>query len=386
GLEADRMLDLELRTLAMSERRRVLLAAALARPFELLLFDGYGESLDPSARGRCLDLLEDACASGRAVLLTSRERHPAGITPTRTVDCLHEAADAGTAVPLLRRAKPGTRRPHAHPLLEAEHVWVTRGRRGLLGRLPAATPVADASLFVRHGEVVVLLGPSASGKTTFLETMAGLRPPVRGQIRVSGVEVVSPRGSHLRRLRREVQLVFQDAAGVLDAGRTVHAHLDEAKQLGRGEAQSAEAWLDRLGLPERLLEAPADVLSASEAARVDLARSLAVKPLMVLLDEPRDLGIGEDDGVVLSVIDAEKKAGTSFLVATSEPEVAATLADRIAIFAAGRVIELGSREDVLACPAHPLTRAFLTDQSSRRFDPRRVPPGCAFSGACEGEG
>lgn len=393
GLDPARLCPLAIRVLSAGERTLVLLARALARPYDVLLFDGYGETLDPSGRGLMLDLLEEACQAGKIVLLTTRERTPSGLSATH----VHHLGTGSheVAVPLLRKPKP-TKVFHRSPLLEVQHVHVSRGRPGLLARgvfsrgfLPGlsrarmAFPLQGVTFFVRRGETLVLLGPSGSGKTTLLETMAGLRSPEQGRIRVSGVDVSDYRGAQLHRVQREVQLVFQDATSVLDGERTVEAHLLEAAALNPTTTGTPTSWLERLGLPTRLLELRADALSASEAARVDLVRSLAVGPKAILFDEPRDAALGSDAAVLTSLIASEKEQGMSFLLATSEPNIARSLADSVAILHRGHIIEFGRRSHVLGRPAHPETPGILAGGAGTGLaDPRDVPLHCPFAGTC----
>jgi ABC-type dipeptide/oligopeptide/nickel transport system ATPase component len=169
---------------------------------------------------------------------------------------------------------------------------------------------------------------------------------------------------------------------VLDGEMTVEEHLLEAGRLGHKSANSASVWLERLGLAERLLTVPADVLSSSEAARIDLARSLAVSPRAILFDEPRDAAIGADGGLLTSLISGERAKGTSFLLATSEPDLARQIGDRIAILDSGLLIEMGPREAVLKRPAHPRTLDILAGNPCPQVMQKTVPKGCPFTPDC----
>ncbi len=385
GLDRRRIRSMEFRALSLSERKRVLLVRSLGSYFDLLVVDGYGETLDPHGQGLLLDVVDECCASGKMVLMTSREPEPAGVVanaiahlgPTRQ-------ADSGV-MPLLRRSARPPATTQQPPLIEVQDVVVARGRRGL-NRRPAAYPVDGATLDIARREVLVLLGASGSGKTTLLESIAGLRTPAHGMIRLSGRNLHDVRGVRQRRLQRQIQLVFQDAPSVLEGRRTVREHLLEAQALGRAKTDEPNQWLERLGLAPHLIDLPADVLSSSEATRVDLARSLAVSPRAVLFDEPRDSGLESDRGVLASVIHAEKFRGLSFLIATSEPEIARTLSDRVAIFDGGQVVEIGTKEEVLNRPAHPRTPAFLEGQPLHRKDQARSPTACAFAESCNRRG
>jgi ABC-type dipeptide/oligopeptide/nickel transport system ATPase component len=140
--------------------------------------------------------------------------------------------------------------------------------------------------------------------------------------------------------------------------------------------------MEKIGLNEELLGMRADVLSASESQRVDLARSLIVSPQLILLDNPEVGAVNADGGVMTALVKAEKGLGRAFLIATNEPETAIALADRVAVLHAGRVIELGRQSDVFRKPAHPVTLAMLEGTSLPATDPTRPPVGCAFAEAC----
>lgn len=378
-LDADRIAELPFRELSATERRCVLLTRALLSNPEVLALDGWDEQMDGSARRAIGEILTDFLRAGGGLILSSRRYPLPDFRETRTLS-LSEADGADAPVPLLQKAP--VQPPHEHVLLEVNRLTVQRRRVGILRRRPPAYLIDGASLYVRHGESLVLLGTAGSGKTTLLQAIAGLGAPSHGTIRVEGNDVTQARGRRARRLRRQVQLVFQDAAAVLDGYRTVQAHLEEAMSLRKGQKGSPGEWLERLGLSPRLLRAPADQLSASEGQRVDLARSLVVEPRLILLDAPEVSGAAEDGGVFSALVRSEKAHGRAFLIATSSAELARSLGDRVAIFHAGRVVELGTAKQVLERPGHPLTRALVQGESLPVHDPTAPSSGCPFVGRC----
>jgi ABC-type glutathione transport system ATPase component len=243
-------------------------------------------------------------------------------------------------------------------------------------------------LYLRHGECLALLGASGSGKTTLLEAMAGVVRPSAGRVRLQGTTIIDARRASERRFHT-IQLVFQDASQVLEGGLTVREHLTRAialrgrpKLWGPTEATPPpEEWMDRVGLPRSLLGAPADWLSAGEAQRVDLARSLVMDPDVILFDAPRVGGVDDDAGELMSLMLAHKERGKSFVVATSDPATARLVADRVAVLVAGRVVELGPAADLLDAPVHPATRALLAGALGQS-DPRQPFRGCPHVATC----
>lgn len=382
-LDPDRLAELSFRDLSATERRGVLICRALLQDPEVLLLDGWDEMTDGPRRRATGQLLRERMRSGMSVLLTSR-RYPLRDFPEAAV------VDVGTedfgepAVPLIATATRG--KPHDHALLELTRVSVNRPRFSLFRPRPPAVPVDGASLFVRHGEALVLLGIGGAGKTTLLQTIAGLHSPSRGAILASNHDVTYARGRRARRLRKNVQLVFQDATSALDGNRTVQSHLDEALALAPPESHSPAQWLERVGLSPRLLRAPADQLSASEGQRVDLARSLVVSPQLVLFDAPEVSAADTDGGVLAALLSAEKARGRAFLIATTDPDVARNLADRVAIIHAGRIIELGTKNEVLSHPGHPVTQALLEGGDVTISDPTAPCRGCPHTPKCSRRG
>lgn len=386
-LTPSRLWGLEFRELSSSERHRVLLGLAIAEKNPLLIYDGAAEGLDPTDRVRVTELLSELLGRGTTILATARRPGSLDLPESHCVN-LGEATGRSSALPLLRRQEavetvPGAERPR----LVVERLRVARGKLQLGGRKREAFPVDGVNLQILPGETLVLFGGAGSGKTTLLEALAGLVRPHSGRVVLRDRDVTWATGARAARLRRQVQLVFQDAAAVLDPRRTVSEHLGEARRLAEAQpgpvgADSAAEWLDRLGLPERLLELSADHLSAGEAQRIDLARSLVLGPELVLLDAPRVSGADTDGGTLAALMLALKRDGRSFLVATSDPAMAATLGDRLAVLHAGRIVECGPTASVLNHPAHPLTAALLAGRLPAPTDPCHPLRGCPHVASC----
>lgn len=380
-LSPARILELPFRVLSASERVRVLACATLLSRPEVLLIDGWNETLDATDRRILGEILDEERERGLIVIVSSRSYPLPNCHVDEVIYLTRDDEPDQQPVPLL--VKTETVFPHAHALLEVERLVVEHRPALLAGRQPSAVVVDGASLFVRHGEVVALLGPAGSGKSALLEAIVGLSRPSRGAIRFAGHDVTFAGRRRRARLRRNVQLVFQDAAAVLDGRRDVGDHLDEARALAKGKVAKGDEWLEKLGLSPRLLDLPADQLSASESQRVDLARSLILSPTLVLLDGPEAGGVDTDGGIMAALIAAEKAKGRSFLVATSHPETARALADRVFVFHAGRVVEMGSKSAVLDTPAHPVTLALVEQRPLEPFDPTATATGCAYVDHCD---
>ncbi|MBI5116299.1 amino acid ABC transporter ATP-binding protein [Candidatus Poribacteria bacterium] len=226
-------------------------------------------------------------------------------------------------------------------------------------------------LDIKRGEVVVVIGPSGSGKSTFLRCVNALEYFQRGEVIVSGVEMHSINRKHptraereaIRQIRLKVGMVFQQFN--LFPHMTALENIIEAPvQVLRTEKDiavaDARSLLRRINLENKADSYP-DQLSGGEQQRVAIARALAMKPEAMLFDEPTSSLDPEMVGEVLSVIrDLVNNDGMTTLVATHEMGFAREIADKVAVFDKGDVVETGSPEEIFTNPKTERTRAFLS--------------------------
>ena len=227
--------------------------------------------------------------------------------------------------------------------------------------------VVDASLALADGQVLAVLGPSGSGKSTLLRAIAGLEPVASGRIGWDGADLAGV-PTH----KRGFALMFQD--GQLFGHLTVARNVGYALRLRRTPNASARvrellALVGLEGYGDRL---PA-TLSGGERQRVALARSLAVQPRLLLLDEPLSaLDAGLRERLAHDLRDILHEAGTTALMVTHDQEEAFTVADRIAVMRAGRVVQQGDIAAVWRAPADPETALFLGYARVLEGDPAAV--------------
>ncbi|GAA1477853.1 ABC transporter ATP-binding protein [Nocardioides aestuarii] len=214
--------------------------------------------------------------------------------------------------------------------------------------------VSDATLAVPDGSVTAVLGPSGCGKSTLLRAVAGIEPLAAGALRWDGADLAGV-PTH----KRGFALVFQD--GQLFDHLTVGRNVGYALRLRRapGTDRRVAELLDLVGLPDHADRMPA-TLSGGERQRVALARSLAVEPRLLLLDEPLsalDAGLRERLAGDLQRI--LREAGTTALLVTHDHEEAFAVADRIAVMRRGRIVQDGDLGEVWRAPADAQTALFL---------------------------
>ncbi len=217
-----------------------------------------------------------------------------------------------------------------------------------------APAVVDASLELEDGRVLAVLGPSGSGKSTLLRAVAGLEPAVSGRVCWDGADLAGV-PTH----KRGFALMFQD--GQLFNHLTVARNVGYALRLRRTPraAERVEELLALVGLEGYGDRLPA-TLSGGERQRVALARSLAVAPRLLLLDEPLSaLDAGLRERLATDLREILRAAGTTALMVTHDQEEAFAVADRLAVMRAGRIVQQGEIAEVWRAPADPETALFL---------------------------
>jgi len=230
-------------------------------------------------------------------------------------------------------------------MLTLDHLTVT------YDGIPA---VLDASLDLEDGHVLAVLGPSGSGKSTLLRAVAGLEPPASGRICWDGEDLAGV-PTH----KRGFALMFQD--GQLFGHLTVARNIGYALRLRRAPraTERIAELLALVGLEGYADRLPA-TLSGGERQRVALARSLAVSPRLLLLDEPLSaLDAGLRERLATDLREILRAAGTTALMVTHDQEEAYAVADRLAVMRAGRIVQQGDIGEVWRAPADPETALFL---------------------------
>jgi oligopeptide transport system ATP-binding protein len=282
---------------------------------------------------------------------------------------------------------------------------------GLRVRLPTAagpaTVVDGIDYHVESGEVFGIAGESGSGKTMSVLALMGLLPAgatVDGHASFDGRDLLRLPQRELRRVcGRELAMVFQDPMTslhpMLSLGTQLTEHVRRHLGLSRREAEerAVELLRDvRIPNPQRALDAFPHQFSGGMRQRIAIAVALACRPTLLVADEPTTaLDVTVQAGIIRLLDRLRRESGLAIVLITHDLGVLSAIADRVAVFYAGRVVEAGGREDVLGHPRHPYTRGLLDALPHPEAadsplvaipgtppTPRRVPPGCAFHPRC----
>lgn len=229
---------------------------------------------------------------------------------------------------------------------------------GLRASFDGTDAVSDLTLDVREGELLAILGPSGCGKTTSLRLIAGFETPTAGTLELAG-QLVAGNGRLVPPERRGVGMVFQDYA--LFPHMTVLENVEYGLRGADGKRRLAMAALATTGLTA-LADRRVHELSGGEQQRVALARAMAPRPRLLLLDEPfSNLDLALRAQVRQEVRDIVLESGITTILVTHDQEEALSIADRVAFMARGRVVQIGTPEDIYLRPASIEVAEFIGD-------------------------
>jgi oligopeptide/dipeptide ABC transporter ATP-binding protein len=287
---------------------------------------------------------------------------------------------------------------------------------GLCVRFPARTKrlfrqranisaVEDVSFDIDAGETLGLVGESGSGKTTTGRALLRRVDVAAGSIRFKGRDITSVKGEELRRLRRHMQMVFQDPYASLNPRMSVLDLVAEPLVVhglvrrAHDARDNVRQLLSLVGLPADAMDCYPHAFSGGQRQRIGIARALALEPEFIVADEPVSaLDVSTRAQIVNLMQDLQRRLNIAYLFIAHDMSIVRHISKRIAIMYAGSVVELADRDSIYRQPSHPYTQALLSDvlipdprlQRARRriVLPGEIPsplapsPGCRFQTRC----
>lgn len=372
------------------QKQRIMIAMALAAEPRLLIADEPTTALDVTVQNQILELLADIQQElGLAILLITHDlavvKKVAQHVALMRYGEIVEVRDAGeffanpqhayarellAAIPSMERRKRPIMVAKGEPVLSVQDLTVRYVKRRSLFRGSTGVEVLKGIRFSLHaGETLALLGGSGCGKTTAAKALLGLldgQATVNGRALLHGDDLLTARGRQLKRMRRHIQIVFQDPYASLDPRMPIGEILGEGMAALRPEWSQAERsdraahLLDQVGLPVDAVQRYPHEFSGGQRQRIAIARALAVEPSVLICDEPTsalDVSVQAQILDLLQSLQGSLKLACLFI--THNFGVVEYVADRIAIMHEGCIVEQGPAPEVLSSPQHPQTRALL---------------------------
>ncbi|MFF1552089.1 dipeptide ABC transporter ATP-binding protein [Rhodococcus erythropolis] len=376
-------------------RQRVLIGIALVANPALIIADEPTSALDVTVQRRILDHLDARIAeSGAAVLLITHDLGVAAdradrilvmqggriVESGRTADILDNPRHEYTKK-LLNSAPSLSSGPVDRPVRQDTSPLLTLTgitKRFNVGRGSSITAVNEVSLTVPRGQTVSLVGESGSGKSTTARIAVRLEQPDAGTISFDGHDITKVKGSDLRELRRKIQLVYQNPYASLDPKLSVQDIVAEplrAFKVGGGSQQQTRAaeLLDQVALPDQFLSRKPAELSGGQRQRVAIARALALKPDLLVLDEPVSALDVSVQAQILALLDElQRELGLTYLFISHDLAVVRQISDVVGVMHAGRLLEIGTTTEIFDNPRNEYTRTLLDAIPGRDHSTRKA--------------
>ncbi len=259
-------------------------------------------------------------------------------------------------------------------------------RTGLLQRVTDHfKAVDDVSFSIGEGETLGLVGESGCGKTTVGRTLLRLVPATAGTVTFEGRDVFGASGNELQQLRRNMQIVFQDPAGSLNPRMRIASIVGEPLIIhglvtDKAELRErVESLLERCGMPRAAADRYPHEFSGGQRQRIGIARALALEPKFIVCDEPTSaLDVSIQAQVINLLMDLQEEFGLSYLFISHDMAVIQHVCKRIAVMYKGKIVEEGSREEIIKNPQHKYTQSLLS--AVPEPNPRKTKERIVFDG------
>ncbi len=276
-------------------------------------------------------------------------------------------------------------------------------RKGLLLREVGNVRAVDGvSLTVRKGETLGLVGESGCGKSTLGRTMIRLYEPTAGEIKFKGQDFLKVNGADLRRQRQQIQMIFQDPFASLDPRMTVAQILTEPYKVHnmftvKEREEKAKEILEIVGLKASHINRYPHEFSGGQRQRISIARSIALEPSLVIADEPVSaLDVSIQAQILNLLKDLQERLELTYIFISHDLSVVEHVCDRVAVMYLGKIVEIGTRDELFNSPKHPYTQALLAAKPQVGKGKRKIkrslsgevpspinpPSGCTFHPRC----
>ena len=304
-----------------------------------------------------------------------REQEPplSGPDPVHQFACWHPVEGPIVRRPVIVSAPPAviaeraasTNGNHLLEVVDAVREYPVTSGAVLQRKVASVKAVSGVSIHLDVGETLGLVGESGCGKTTLGKMIVGVETPNSGHITLNGTEIFKMRRRALRRARRDLQMMFQDPFASLDPRMRVQTILREPLVIQKVESKTEQdkrvrRLLEEVGLPVNALERYPHEFSGGQRQRIALARALMLEPKVMVADEPvsaLDVSIRSQVLNLMKRLQAEH--GMAMIVISHDLAVVKYLSDRIGVMYLGKLVELGSGDDIYRRPAHPYTEALI---------------------------
>lgn len=383
--------------LSGGQRQRLIIALALACGAELIIADEPTRNLDVTIQAGILKLLAELqrrlqvtvlfiannpglvsalchrvavlqqgriVESGPVRRVLDRPGHPYTAALLQALPALRPAGPCTPPEPAAAPGPPG--HPGEAPLLQVKSLRkyypLSRGLAGPAARVKA---VDGISFTLYPGQVLGLVGESGCGKTTLVNTLLRLEEPTAGQVLFAGQDIFQLGQRQLRQLREHLQIVFQDPFWSLNPRLLIRDIVGEPLQVHAGchgarLVERVGELLEMVGLPREAVFQYPHEFSGGQRQRIAIARALALRPKLLVLDEPTSsIDVFSQAQILELLAGLKEKFGLTYILISHDLSVVHRLADQVAVMYLGRLVEYGDAREVFCRPAHPYTRALF---------------------------
>jgi dipeptide transport system ATP-binding protein len=274
--------------------------------------------------------------------------------------------------------------------------------RGAFRRPAVLHALAGVSFSLEAGRTLAVVGESGSGKSTLARLLTLIEPPTAGALLIEGEDVATADHARRRRLRQDVQMVFQNPYGSLNPRQRIGKALEEpllvnTRQPAAEREAAARAIMAKVGLRPEFFHRYPHMFSGGQRQRIAIARALMLRPKILVLDEPVSaLDVSIRAQVLNLLAELQEEFTLAYVFVSHDLSVVHHIADEVMVVYLGHAVEIGAREAIFSAPQHPYTRALLSatpvaDPAAKRErillkgeppSPIAPPPGCPFNPRC----